>query len=376
LFTQKVVNPEAENPEFEDTEINSIENLEGSAFKDILEGDPGANILKGLGGNDELKGDEGNDTLIGGAGADELDGGGGLDWADYSDSPDAVNVNLAANKSSGGHAEGDTFEISNGKSTVENLLGSDFADSLTGDTGVNEINPGFSDSGLDDVDGREGRDRLIVDYSSNDIGTGITGGFAIGSASSGFLSRNKTPDDGGGTLDAVSFSNIERLYVVGTIQDDLIRGGADDDILLPGAGDDTIYGGRGNNRILADEGNDVVIDQNDQDGKFSDANTSDLRFSQIDLDGGAGIDTLSIDLSHSIVSNLDITLQGSGPTSQSNLVFTEPLGIIAIRNFEIFKDIKTGAGNDKLSQLGNVNNRFSTGGWQRCLRGWRRQRCP
>jgi Ca2+-binding RTX toxin-like protein len=390
LFTQKPVDPEAENPVFEDTEINSIENLEGSAFKDILEGDPGANILKGLGGNDELKGDEGNDTLIGGAGADKLDGGGGLDWADYSDSPDAVNVNLAENKGSGGHAEGDTFEISNGKSTVENLLGSDFADSLTGDTGVNEINPGFSSGGTDTVNGGQGEepkqenDLLIVDYSSNassffdilfpdinlssDTGTGMKGGFDRGSTSSGSIFRNTS--DNSRILDKVSFSNIERLKVNGTFQDDNIFGGPNDDILTMGDGDDTIYGGRGNNQIRADEGNDFVTDQNDQDGKFSDdPNTSNLLFSQIDLDGGAGIDTLFIDLSHSIVSNLDITLQGSGPTSQSNLVFTEPFGIIAIRNFEIFKDIKTGAGNDQLSQLGNVNNRFSTGAGNDVLEG-------
>jgi Ca2+-binding RTX toxin-like protein len=360
-----------------------IENLRGSSrYNDRLQGDAGDNILEGLGGNDDLLGDEGNDVLRGSSGADRIDGGGGIDLADYSASPEAVTVNLATNANFGGDAEGDRFgqfqefllgEIfvpTSGRSTVENLLGSDYADSLTGDSGNNDINPGLSDSSTDVVDGGSGNDRLIIDYSSNDIGTGITGGFAIGSASSGSLSRNKTPDDGGGTLDAVSFSNIERLYVVGTIQDDLIRGGADDDILLPGAGNDTIYGGRGNNRILTDEGNDVVIDQNDQDGKFSDdPNSSNLPFSQIDLDGGAGIDTLSIDLSHSSVSNLNITLQGSDPTSPSNLVFTEPLGIIAIRNFEIFKDIKTGAGNDKLSQLGNVNNRFSTGAGNDVLEG-------
>ncbi len=57
----------------------SIENLEGSAFADMLTGDANANTLTGGAGNDMLWGGGGNDTLLGGTGADTLYGGTGND---------------------------------------------------------------------------------------------------------------------------------------------------------------------------------------------------------------------------------------------------------------------------------------------------------
>ncbi|MBB3224165.1 beta strand repeat-containing protein [Pseudoduganella umbonata] len=48
----------------------SIENLEGSAFADVLGGDDGDNVLDGGAGSDVLRGAGGNDTLVGGTGAD------------------------------------------------------------------------------------------------------------------------------------------------------------------------------------------------------------------------------------------------------------------------------------------------------------------
>jgi large repetitive protein len=56
-----------------------VENLLGSAFKDILTGDDLANRLDGGLGNDILNGAGGIDTLIGGLGNDRLTGGAGAD---------------------------------------------------------------------------------------------------------------------------------------------------------------------------------------------------------------------------------------------------------------------------------------------------------
>ncbi|NER99463.1 MAG: calcium-binding protein, partial [Symploca sp. SIO1B1] len=348
-----------------DTAYNSFENLEGSSVDDALEGDIGNNILKGLAGNDTLKGDGGDDTLIGGAGADSLDGGVGTDdWADYSDSSAAVTVNLQVGVGSGGDAQGDTFARVNGKSTVENLLGSNFADTLFGDDGDNEINPGLSNSKnneFDVVDGGAGDDLLILDYGSvNDIGTGLFGGFTgsyIGFGPGLGFFRNTS--DGSRFLDAVAFENIERLNIIGTEQNDEIYGGAGDDILLPGAGDDIIYGGRGNNTILANDGNDVVIDQ-DVAGKFVGIPNS----SKVYLDGGRGIDTLSIDLSARDADNAypygDVTLISLDPSQESNTEIQLLNGSV-IKNFEIFKNIKTGISADKIVQLGRVDNVIELG---------------
>jgi serralysin len=60
-------------------QLISIENLVGSAFKDMLTGDSGANTLQGMAGADLLNGGAGDDFLYGGAGADELVGGSGAD---------------------------------------------------------------------------------------------------------------------------------------------------------------------------------------------------------------------------------------------------------------------------------------------------------
>ncbi|WP_445940417.1 type I secretion C-terminal target domain-containing protein [Pseudomonas sp.] len=50
--------------------LDSIENLVGSRFDDVLTGTSGTNSLVGLEGDDILIGNGGNDTLTGGEGAD------------------------------------------------------------------------------------------------------------------------------------------------------------------------------------------------------------------------------------------------------------------------------------------------------------------
>jgi Ca2+-binding RTX toxin-like protein len=60
-------------------ELNSIENVTGSAHDDHLWGDNNVNVLPGMGGQDSLKGFGGADTLLGGNGNDTLNGGAGAD---------------------------------------------------------------------------------------------------------------------------------------------------------------------------------------------------------------------------------------------------------------------------------------------------------
>lgn len=56
-----------------------MENINGSAFNDVLTGNSANNVLKGGAGNDELIGGGGSDTLEGGGGNDILNGGSGND---------------------------------------------------------------------------------------------------------------------------------------------------------------------------------------------------------------------------------------------------------------------------------------------------------
>ena len=98
-------------------------------------------------------------------GGDFLTGGEGIDALDYTTSNKGVNVKLNTGISSGGHAEGDTI------SNFENIIGSNFADSLTGDVGDNSL------FGLDDSDilsGDAGNDTLFGGQG-NDVTSGNEG---------------------------------------------------------------------------------------------------------------------------------------------------------------------------------------------------------
>lgn len=139
---------------------NSVENLTGSDFNDTLTGNNGTNsilggngadTISGLGGNDNLFGQDGNDTLIGGAGADALSGGNGTDRASYQTAAAGVVASLTTPASNTGDAAGDTY------SSIENLTGSAFNDTLTGNSNVNVLVGG---NGNDTLNGRAGSDTL------------------------------------------------------------------------------------------------------------------------------------------------------------------------------------------------------------------------
>src|SRR3954451_759434 len=117
-----------------------------------ITGTSSADILIGIIDQDVLNGLEGDDTLIGGQGADHLDGGIGTDTATYIASAQSVSINLLFNTAAGGDAQGDTY------AGVENISGSNFADSILGD-GVDNVLSG--NAGNDALRGLAGNDTLI-----------------------------------------------------------------------------------------------------------------------------------------------------------------------------------------------------------------------
>jgi Ca2+-binding RTX toxin-like protein/type III secretion system FlhB-like substrate exporter len=212
----------------QDDSLATIENITGSANDDVLTGNAGANVLTG---------GAGNDTLTGGAGADTLAGGSGTDTANYWASASAVTVNLLTNVNTGGDAASDSL------SGIENVIGSDYADTLTGDASDNVL---AGEAGADVIDGGAGSD--TVDYSSMAGGVGIiTIDLSTGTAT-------------GGDAEGDTFSNIENITasanmdnLIGDAGDNILRGLGDHDdldggsggfdILMGGAGDDNMYGG-------------------------------------------------------------------------------------------------------------------------------------
>ncbi|CUW39588.1 protein of unknown function (RTX toxins and related Ca2+-binding proteins 343-2320) [Magnetospirillum sp. XM-1] len=206
--------------------LSGIENVTGGAGNDVLTGDAGAN---------RLDGGSGDDLLVGGGGADSLVGGAGTDTASYASSSAGVTVNLALATAqvSGGDASGDVLN------TIENVVGSAFDDTLTGNTGNNVLTGG---AGADTLAGGTGSD--TVDYSAS--GAGVTVNLALATA-------QVSGGDAGGDM----LSGIENL--TGSAQADVLTGDANANLLQGGAGADTLDGAAGNDVLRGGAGADTLI---------------------------------------------------------------------------------------------------------------------
>ncbi|WP_435640671.1 beta strand repeat-containing protein [Micavibrio aeruginosavorus] len=123
--------------------VSNFENITGSDYADVLTGNTLANIING---------GVGNDTIDGGLGNDTLDGGAGTNTVSYLSATSGVTVNLATGSATGGAG---TDTISN----FLHLVGSDYADTLTGTTGDNIISGGL---GGDTINGGDGVDTLYA----------------------------------------------------------------------------------------------------------------------------------------------------------------------------------------------------------------------
>jgi Ca2+-binding RTX toxin-like protein len=147
------------------------------------------------------------------------------------------------------------------------LTGTDGNDALRG-TNRNDI---FTDLGLgfDTVDGLEGNNLLLLDYSSFDS---VNGGVVKDKSGSIFAYRVSHAN----TVDysQVFFRNIDRLQITGTANDDLLRGGrgkdnfsgrGGNDVLLGNGRADFLKGGTGSDQLTGGGGDDSLSLGRDSD---------------------------------------------------------------------------------------------------------------
>ena len=144
--------------------------LTGTSGDDVLVAGTGDNIINAGDGNDvltagsgnnELHGGAGNDLLFSGPGNDLLDGGTGIDTASYAHATAGVTVDLGLLGAQNTLGAGtDTL------TGIENLVGSNFNDTLTGDNNSNVINGGL---GNDILNGGGGDDLLIGGLGNNTL---------------------------------------------------------------------------------------------------------------------------------------------------------------------------------------------------------------
>jgi Ca2+-binding RTX toxin-like protein len=214
----------------------------GGSGNDVLRG-TNPNILEifhGYGGDDMLFGNGGTDWLTGGWGADFIDGGDGAnDTVIYDDSPEGVEVNLATGRGVWGTANGDVIV------NCEDLVGSNYNDTLIGNDGANRLHGLAGDdtlrggAGADYLEGYGGRD--TADYT--DSLAGVTVNLQTGT---GF----------GGTAEGDRLVTIEDL--LGSAQADTLIGNEEVNDLWGGGGDDLLKGAGGNDTLEGVSGNDTL----------------------------------------------------------------------------------------------------------------------
>lgn len=230
--------------------------IKGTARADVIAGLGGGDVIKGLGGGDSICGGNGSDKLIGGdrgdallgeAGNDALSGGGGNDFflggpgsdtfnggpgiddtASYFFAPSGVQADLTAGTATGGEGT-DTL------TGVEDLEGSRFDDTLTGDPNWNFFFPGAGNDVV--VGGGDTRDRVDFFFSPNAVVVDLTAGTATG--------------EGTDTLTGIG-------QVFGSRHDDMITGDLNANGLFGGPGNDTISGAAGDDKLDGGDGTDTL----------------------------------------------------------------------------------------------------------------------
>ena len=334
---------------------------------DTIYGMAGNDVIHGLPGNDVIDGGSGNDTLYGDAGSDTLIGGGGTDTASYAASGVGVNVSLMTGLGSGGDAEGDTLATvenltgsnlddileGNGGNNVlaggmngvagdtvsyanalagvsvnlattsaqntggagtdtlsgfENLTGSAFNDTLTGNSGANVLS-GLA--GNDTLNGGAGADTMIGGmgndiYVIDNVGdvADESGGDGTDTVQSSLAFSLSDAVHAKGEIENLTLTGLSGIAGTGNELANVIIGNSAANTLIGLGGADTLNGGFGADTMIGGTGNDTYVVDNAGD--------------VVDETGGDGTDTVqssigfSLSRVHAIGEVENLTLTGTG----------------------------------------------------------------
>jgi len=207
----------------------------GDEGNDVLYGSSfSAGVMAANSGADTIYGGAGDDTMIGGDGADRFFGGNGTDpFASQPNTLDTsvndtvsfefasagVIANLETRAGTGGEANGDQY------TQIENLTGSNFADTLTGSSTLSGA--GFN----------------VLTQSINNTLSGLAGNDSLA----------------GGAGDDVLFGGADDDALDGGDGADRLSGDAGADVITGGIGSDTIYGGDNNDSLSGNADSDVIF---------------------------------------------------------------------------------------------------------------------
>jgi Ca2+-binding RTX toxin-like protein len=358
---------------------------QGNGGDDTLLGGSAGDLLEGGANNDTLRGNGGDDTLRGDSGSDVLDGGAGVDIVDYSLAPAGVFVNLLTGVANDGSGGSDSLVA------IENVNGSGFDDTLTGNDAANVLaGLGGNDTlrgngGADVIGGGDGNDS-ITGGAGDDTLTGGVGAdryFVVDAGSSIVNVGNDTitdfaPDDVIDVSPVPTISSLAELQATSRQEgaDTVIDLGGGNSIRLTGvalgsltaanfvfaappivgtANSDSLQGTSGNDRILGLGGNDLL------DGRAG----SDV------LDGGDGADIAFYfaDANGVIVNLSAAPITAGGVTVQPNSARDGSGGIDTLISIEAVvgsnfggDTLIGGAAADSLNGLGGADTLSGGGG--------------
>ncbi|WP_347312610.1 beta strand repeat-containing protein [Defluviimonas sp. SAOS-178_SWC] len=261
--------------------FTGIEGIRGSLFADTLIGAAGGQSFNGLAGND---------TINGGAGLD--------DWVSYNSSGDkggsqGAIVNLITGIATDTYGDTDTL------SGIEYVWGSEWADVVTGNNGVDHNFVG--NDGNDTLIGGDGADELDGGFGNDSLSGNDGSDVIIGGDGEDWIAGNNGDDTiyGGNQYDTI----------YGGAGNDVVDGGDGRDTVWLGAGDDifndnaqvdihardTVNAGAGNDTINGGGGNDVFNGEDGEDSIFGGIGNDTINGgNQYDtIDGGDGNDVVT-----------------------------------------------------------------------------------
>jgi len=279
--------------------------IRARAGNDILNGDDGHDFLVGGDDNDTLNGGNGDDYLRGGEGNDTIDGGAGFDRAAFTvlvNSPGIGETGVQTGATVDLNIQGVAQDTGHGMDTligIENVSGTAYADTLTGNGGDNWI---WGEGGNDTLSGGGGNDLVETDTGNStlDGGTGndtaafqgsdsFTTGVAVSLALQGSAQTVAT----GSSMTLTNFENLS-----GSLHDDNLTGDGNDNIIAGNTGNDTLLGGAGNDTLYGDGS--IAVDTHGLGYSGQITTTADvgavdatLTDGNDTLDGGAGDDIMN-----------------------------------------------------------------------------------
>jgi Ca2+-binding RTX toxin-like protein len=280
-------------------QIEGFENVTGTAYNDTITGDSTANVIEGGAGEDLLTGGDGDDTVSGGDGDDMVvmaegttpgsvddgddvySGGDGIDTLNAESALAAAIIDLSAGRATGADTGFDQIE------GFENVIGTAYDDTITGDSNANVIDGGAGD---DQVTGGDGDDSVLCGDGNDTVV--VKPAAAQASAEDGKGDGDDVYSGGAGidSLDLTALfeavlADLEEGYAEGreigrdTIEGfEAVVGGGGNDSLSGHSGADVLYGGDGDDHLSGRAGDDILAGGNGADR----------------LDGGSGSDSFVV----------------------------------------------------------------------------------